>query len=228
MRGPHRDTGKPYWLNRPPPSRPDLPEMDWHRLCLFLTLLRQRLPGVVRIRQPGGRDDLGNKLLQIDEDLLRRAISAIPNASESFPTRAERVEIAYAIKAGLGEDGLELWLDFCDRWDGGTNDPSAAEKLYAGIHGPYRRGGQWLVELAEELGPRPGQPGCVSVAEIWFDEEVAAAARARDPVLRAHAFVEAPQGHDHDPQRAARAFVNAPLGHNPIRAAQAFLDGEIE
>ena len=116
--------------------------------------------------------------------IVRRAVEALPNTSELFPTRESYRDILYAVKASLPdeqEEALDIAMQWCLRWPGdinGPNDPVTVEQDWRRMKPPFRRGWSWLAEMAEKHGP-PAAEGGFTRALGWADLEAMAAVNAR-------------------------------------------------
>jgi P4 family phage/plasmid primase-like protien len=83
---------------------------------------------------------------------VTRLVKATPNEISS---RDDYLRMGFAIKAALPHapgEALELWLDWCERWTGGTNDQATSLRDWQGMHGPYRVGVDFLRLQARALG----------------------------------------------------------------------------
>lgn len=86
---------------------------------------------------------------------LSDVVAKIPNAGERFASRDAYLQVGYAIKAaaGPGNEGeaLKMFQEWASRWEDGDNDPETVRKDFEGMHGPYRTGWPYLLELAGEI-----------------------------------------------------------------------------
>jgi hypothetical protein len=91
-------------------------------------------------------------------DDLRKVVRAIPNTSELFPERDDYILFGHALKAAgtpWPADALDLWHEWCSRWEGNArnpsgNDPAVVERDWNRMHAPFRVGWSWLVEQAKQ------------------------------------------------------------------------------
>jgi len=121
---------------------------------------------------------------------LGELVSRIPNIT---PDREEYVALGYAIKGASQdnhEEGFSLFMDWCERWEHGANDPATVRRDWDKMVPPYRTGYEWLLTRAKMWGanvsdlqfgqadlPIPaGAPGAELLGEV--DPEVAAATAA--------------------------------------------------
>lgn len=78
---------------------------------------------------------------------LSEVVATIPNDIR-FEDRDDYIKVGYAIKAAGGEAAFPFFLDWCDRWEDGTNDPEVAASDWAGMSPPYRVGYGYLLNLS--------------------------------------------------------------------------------
>lgn len=165
--GIHPKTGKPYEWVRPPIDVTELPALTPQQVTQLLETLRQRLPEASKVQKEGGTSEVSQASLKGDPAKIRKAVAAIPNTSALFPSRESYRDMGYAIKAAVENDAeaYEIFADWCDRWVEGENDPDVIAADWARMKPPYRRGAQWIYELAEEHGSRAD----FSIGEVWFE-----------------------------------------------------------
>lgn len=85
-------------------------------------------------------------------ETLREVVEQIPNAGPEFVDRDIYLDVGYAIKAAAGdseEEGKEIFLAWCARWDGNVN-LELSEGDWSRMYPPYRIGWPWLQELASK------------------------------------------------------------------------------
>jgi hypothetical protein len=166
--GIHPKTGQPYRWTAPLPPLHTLPVVPAAAIAAFLERLREILPrATVKAGGAGTGTEVDQASLRGDPALIRKAVAAIPNTSAHFPTREDYLALGYAIRAAVEDEAgaYEIWAEWCDRWDGGDNDPEIMQADWRRMKGPYRRGASWLYGLAESMGG-----GAFSQAEVYFDE----------------------------------------------------------
>ncbi len=86
-------------------------------------------------------------------EALREAVALIPNPKET--DRDGYIRMGFAIKAAAQADefeGLDIFLDWGSRWEGGTNDPETVRRDWRGLVGPYSIGWSWVEQLAKRDG----------------------------------------------------------------------------
>ena len=170
--GVHPGTGLPYTHPRGPlPPLDELLVVDPAELTALLEELRALLPAASDLVREGGKAAVSPEVLRGDPATVKKAIAALPNTSDLFPSRESYRDVGYTIKAALPDEpdlALELFHAWAGRWDEGTNDPAVVEADWRRMKPPFRRGASWLYELAAKHGP----PGAFSAAEQWFEEVV--------------------------------------------------------
>lgn len=155
--GTHPKTLKPYvWPIALVPFD-QLPVFSPAEVSAVLEELRSILPNAAKtIVTEGATNDVNQALLRGPIEAVRKAVKATRNTSSQFGTREAYRDFGYAIKAALPDnerEAFELFSDWCDRWEDGTNDPDIVAADWRRMKGPYRRGSNWLYELAEQSNP---------------------------------------------------------------------------
>lgn len=166
--GIHPKTGKPYEWPKGIPAYDQLPFISGELLTGFLENLRNKLPAASPLVKEGATTDINQDALRGTLETVRKAVRSIPNTSASFPSRESYRDFGYAIKAALpdnAQEAFDLFEEWCERWDGGTNDPDIIASDWRRFKPPYRRGAGWLYELAEQHSH-----GQFTQAEVWFDQ----------------------------------------------------------
>lgn len=171
--GIHPGTLQPYrWPTGLPPYA-ELPYASADALSGLLAALRPLLPQSGELIVEGAAGEYDQAALAGDPVMVERAVRALPNTTDLFPSRESYRDIGYAIKAALPRDGdlaFELFADWSSRWqdDSGdpdaVNDPDVVASDWARMKPPFRRGASWLYELAEQHSG-----GSFSRAELWLD-----------------------------------------------------------
>ncbi|WP_439399860.1 AAA family ATPase [Bradyrhizobium sp. PMVTL-01] len=134
----------------------------------MLEELRTLLPAAKPIVTEGAQNDVNQASLRGDLEKVKAAVAATPNSSKAFPTRESYRDFGYAIKAALPDheaEAFELFSDWCARWEDGENEPGVVEADWRRMKPPYRRGANWLYELAEQHNPDQFKR-----VDAWFDE----------------------------------------------------------
>lgn len=162
--GIHPTTGKPYTWPRELVPFDDLPIATEAELRAFFDELRAILPESSKVITEGAGKEVSQAALTGPVEAVRAAVSATPNSSNMFPSRESYRDFGYAIKAALPDneaEALEIFEDWCARWDGGENDPDVVRADWARMKPPFRRGASWLYELAETYGD-------FDRSSVWF------------------------------------------------------------
>lgn len=164
--GMHPKTREAYHWPRPIVPANELPTASPEEVRAFMSALQAALPAAKPIIREGAASDVNQASLKGDLEHVRRAVEAIPNTSELFPTRESYVHFGYAIKAALPDhpqEALALFDAWSDRWTDDTNPEGFAAGEWSRMKPPYKRGASWLYDLAHEHGH-----GQFNMAEIWF------------------------------------------------------------
>lgn len=170
VHGTHPATMQPYrWnidlgdLDYGMERGPNLTTITREQASSFLEYLAEMLEmlGVGSIKRQGdGRVVEHNpgdqaSLVAPSMDVLRDAVRVIPNTDSLFPARDDYIKIGYAIKAAAGDDedeGYNIFSEWAEKWDGGTNDPEVVRQDWRRMHGPYAIGWNFLAEQARGFG----------------------------------------------------------------------------
>lgn len=189
--GVHSLTGKPYTWPRALVPFDELPIYPAASVIAFLEELRKVLPAARPLIQEGATATVDQASLKGDIELVRKAVALTPNTSAHFPTRDAYRDFGYAIKAALPDNepaAFDIFSEWCERWQEGDNDPGIVQADWSRMHPPYRRGANWLFELAEQHAPTQ-----FSKTEVFFQPIV----EAEDPFATApilqNALEEQPQ-----------------------------------
>lgn len=221
--GIHPTTLKPYeWIGKPLHEwdpLDDLSLIDIEKAEHFLSeaeavldLLGFETRREGRGRLAGENGTLQENLAAPSFEACQRAVAAIPNTSDLFPSRDAMNEIGYAIKASVGEAGLELFQDWAGRWTDGTNDPDYVAHEFERMVPPFRIGWEWLVSKARELGG-------YSDAEDDFDAIEAPEGQGDD-----FDALEAPAGGSAPPPPTTPDGEIAPPRYSDFATAQRFCE----
>lgn len=183
--GVHPGTMKPYkWYG-------ELPHL--HKLTIttpekfgaFVDALAA-LPGASLDKgklSPADRGPIDPERLRGDPELVARAVRALPNTVETFPAYADMIEVGCAIRGALPEDpdlGLELFTDWCEKWDGFTAEKPFSEEFVESKWRTFenpRLGAQFLFDKATVFGG-------FEAARVWFDDLSADTASSQADELR--------------------------------------------
>lgn len=154
--GTHPKTKAPYAWPFPIVPFAQLPVFTPEQIIALLDELRTILPAAKPIITEGATTDVSQASLKGSIDTVRKAVAATPNNSAAFATREAYRDYGYAIKAALPDnesEAFEIFSEWCARWQDGTNDPGIVAADWRRMKGPYRRGANWLYELAEQHAP---------------------------------------------------------------------------
>lgn len=165
--GLHPVTKAPYVWSMPLVALDRLPVVEPADLLALLEELRAILPAATPIVTEGSDAEINQASLRGDLEKVRAAVKATPNTSAAFGTREAYRDFGYAIKAALPDhpdDALEIFQEWCARWQDGENDPDVVEADWRRMKPPFRRGANWLYELAEQHGG-----DAFKRVDAWFD-----------------------------------------------------------
>lgn len=164
--GIHPRTQKPYqwhWGERvqghPPIKPPKLTAITKESVGLFLAAVQDELDLFDIPCQREGSGNVADKrttpqesLKARDLDQLALAVSMIPNDT---PSRDDFIKMGYAIKAASQEDeerGYGIFLEWCERWEGGENDPFSVRLDWERMRPPFEVGADWIYDQAAAYG----------------------------------------------------------------------------
>lgn len=175
-------SGRGYEWTVPLRRYDELPAVTADQLRALLERLRSTLPGCDEIHESGAAGAAVADQTQIacTPEAAAVLLAAIPNDGERFATRESYLSVGYALRAAVGDMfGLGLFQEWCGRWSGGDNDPEVVAADWRRMKGPYRRGAQWLAELAAEC-----TGSSTPSAALWFeDPERGASQRTEDSLF---------------------------------------------
>lgn len=154
--GEHPVTGKPYAWPQGIPRRDQLTRVTADQIEQFMQEAAAKLPNSRRGAERGSGEAPDQETLKApDWDTLEKTVEAIPNTSAMFPERDDYVTMAYAIKAaapeGYEHSALDLFLDWCERWQDGENDQEIAMADWGRAKPPFRAGYGFLRSRAVNL-----------------------------------------------------------------------------
>ena len=139
--------------------------IDHAKVNAFLDELERQLESRVGVQVErvgavrGARAEHGD-LVAPSIDALRDCVAAIPNSSDLFPDRDDYIKFGYAVRAASGEEdeeGYQIYADWCERWEDGSNDPDTVRRDWRRMVPPYAVGWSWLSEIARRHGFAPAQ-----------------------------------------------------------------------
>lgn len=130
-----------------------LPVFSPQQIVDLLEELRSFLPAAKPLITEGAATDVSQASLRGQVETVRKAVAATPNTSAAFGTREAYRDYGYAIRAALPDNepaAFEIFSEWCARWTEGENNPDVVAADWSRMKGPYRRGANWLYELAEQ------------------------------------------------------------------------------
>lgn len=82
---------------------------------------------------------------------LKALVEQIPN---NYPDRDSYIRFGHAVKAAAGPEwegeGLDIFMEWADRWEDGHNEPRVVEADWSRMHPPFRVGWRYIQEVARE------------------------------------------------------------------------------
>lgn len=153
--GIHPGTGQPYAWPQGIPRRAGLTSVTAEQIDEFMRAAAEALGGTALAHRDAANAPEQESLLAPDWETLKRTVEGMPNTSSLFPSRDDYVKVAYAIRAAAPEgfeyEARDLYLDWCQRWEEGENDPDVALKDWERAKPPYRTGFSFLTAHAPGL-----------------------------------------------------------------------------
>lgn len=139
---------KPYRWPVPLVALAALPVVTPEKLAALLETLRSVLPAASPVIREGVASArvVSQEQLKGDRALVRAAVEALPN---DYDSRDDYIRVGAAIKAAVGDDGLEIWSEWCDRWSG-ENAHAVVEADWRRLKPPFDIGAGWLYDIAEK------------------------------------------------------------------------------
>lgn len=177
--GIHPDTRKPYRIEPEdglrlwgPGALPTVSAEQVNAVFDALTAVMQEFGYTCRnvARADGGNEVANQQDLQAPSlEALQEVVAQLPNEIEN---RDEWIAAGYAIKAAWPEDeeaAFDVFMEWCDRWEGGYNDPELVRYEWDKMKPPFQRGFSWISGEAGKHG--------VSTAQYeWVSTETAQSA----------------------------------------------------
>lgn len=166
--GTHPKTLKPYTWPFALVAFDQLPVFTPEQIVALLEDLRSILPAAKPLITEGAQTNVDQAQLRGDLETVRKAVAATPNTSKTFATREAYRDFGYAIKAALPDnepEAFDIFSEWCARWQDGENDPGIVAADWRRMKPPYRRGANWLYELAEHHAP-----DSFKRVDLWFSE----------------------------------------------------------
>lgn len=171
--GIHPKKKEPYTWTIPLVPLDQLPIVSPQVIEELRVTLRAMLPNARIVTESAGAGEaVSQASLRGDPEKVRKAVTATPNTTAVFPTRKEYIEYGYAIKAALPDhprEAFEIFSEWSERWadppaESEPNTPASISKEWAGMKPPYRRGANWIYELAEQHSD-----GAFKKVDAFFD-----------------------------------------------------------
>lgn len=151
LAGQHEKTGKPYFWTRSLVPFDQLPIVTPEQVLAMAARLAERLPDAEKPKLAGSGEDKGQRALRGDPERVAKTVTAMRNGPSLGWN--DFVEMVCALRGAMPDDlnrAEGLFLDWCDRWEGGTADLDTSRKAWDSIRPPVRIGANWLYEKAAE------------------------------------------------------------------------------
>lgn len=156
VEGVHPKTKLPYTWTTPLVPFDELPVFTPAQIAALLEELGSILPAAKPLITEGATTDISQASLRGSIETVRKAVQATPNTSAAFGTREAYRDFGYAIKAALPDnepEAFDMFADWAARWSDGVNAREVVEADWSRMKPPFRRGANFLYELAEQHNP---------------------------------------------------------------------------
>lgn len=175
--GTHPGTNEPYYWPVPLLPYDDLPVVTAEVLHALFERLRTLMPDAGPVEGSGSEIVVDQTKLPGDPDLVKKAVQAIRNTTEAFPSRESYRDMGYRIKASLPDDeplAFRLFSSWCEDWSdphGAVNDPEIVASDWRRMKPPFRAGASKLYSMA--FAASGGAVDCrrEAVARKWHEGE---------------------------------------------------------
>lgn len=176
VEGPYPGQDQPYHFTRSLPALADMRVFDPAEIGALLAALSSALPGAGAVYTEGGGDraNADQQALKGSPELVRRALSCIPNTFDNIGYHPW-IKVAAALRGACADD-FELGLDLFEEWSLRAGADPAAERYecprhaYKSVKAPFSVGAPWLYEQAEKAGGFVRSTALtIDIADRWFD-----------------------------------------------------------
>lgn len=171
----------------------DLAEISPERVRAFFTHLSNLLENRATVTFSGD-GALSEEKAPPQESLRAPSIEALEGLVASIPNtfedRDDYILVGHAIKAAGGEAAFPIFQEWCERWEGGENDPATVKADWDRMRAPFRVGWAYLASMEgaeaaaiefpvdEDAEPEPESPvqpleGTFNFSDTWVVTEVA-------------------------------------------------------
>lgn len=133
------------------------------------------------------RTAVDQEALAGDAEAIAEAVALIPNTNDLFPGRDDYLKMGYAIKGALGDEGLPVWIEWAERWEGNGSSPgNTAESATADwlrMKPPFEVGAAYLLETAQNFGFNTASDEFEAGDPDSMDESLLADTSAGAPIM---------------------------------------------
>ena len=173
MSGVHPKTQEPYKWPRKLVPFDQLSEVTPDQVAAFLAHWKAILPGAdIQVQNSGAERAEDQATLRAkDQEMFKRAVRALPNNRDIYPSRDDYIRVGAAIKAALDdkEEAFNLWCEWAEKDEGG--EPDLWRKDWEGLGDKQSLGADWLYKQVEKHVPSD----VFDVAEMWLEDLTGAA-----------------------------------------------------
>lgn len=154
MLGTHAKTGQPYRWVRPLVPFDQLTMVSDEAVAEFKADWLAKLPKAVKSKtRKHDQTAPVQENLKGDLDLVAKAMRALPNTKALYPTYNDMIRVGEALHAATADDrslGLELWHEWCEKWEGGDYTEASAERTWRTFDHEHYIGAGFLFHEAHE------------------------------------------------------------------------------
>lgn len=165
--GMHKGAGRPYQWPRKPVHHDDITLIRPDQYDEVQAALLAALPEASSHREStsADRELVNQESLRGDPVMVRKAVAALPNNRDIYPTRDDYIKMAAAIKAAMPDDeeeAFDLWTEWAEKDNGGL--PEIWRKDWNGLGDRFAIGAGFLYDQAERHSG-----GQFTLAEVHFE-----------------------------------------------------------
>lgn len=170
--GIHAKTKQPYTWPVPLVAFDRLPVATPEQLDALLTSLIPLLPEARPLKRSSRSGGKNQELLRSTPEKVRDLVAKTRNTQKHFGDRDSWITYGIAVKASLEDqdEAFDIWDDWCERWEGGTNDTDFCHNEWMRMPATdFEIGVNWLCSKRDEvLGL---DPFTTQTEMLYFDKE---------------------------------------------------------